>query len=81
MRCGRGGWSCTADRPDHVPAARCIAIPCRSAWPCLCPTSCVIPPPAQVLIDQVTYGPLCNIMFLGFTGLALEVRGERRGAI
>jgi hypothetical protein len=28
----------------------------------------------QVLVDQVTYGPVCNVMFLCFTGMILEAR-------
>lgn len=28
----------------------------------------------KVLVDQVTYGPVCNVMFLCFTGMILEAR-------
>ena len=40
--------------------------------------SCSTPPSArpwlldQVLLDQSTYGPLCNVLFMSFAGLALE---------
>ena len=26
----------------------------------------------QVVLDQATYGPLCNVLFMSFAGLALE---------
>ena len=35
------------------------------------------PRTVQVLVDQSTYGPLCNLMFMSYATLVLEGRGMR----